>query len=84
VVVLPRLNLLLLGDDYARSMGVHVKNTRLLIIIATGILAGIVTAFCGPVSFIGLAVPHLARMIMKTSSHESLIVPVVMAGLFPW
>lgn len=81
VIVLPRLNLLLLGDDYALSMGVNVKRTRLLIIIATGILAGIVTAFCGPVSFIGLAVPHLARMIMKTSSHERLIVPVVMAGL---
>jgi len=79
--ILPRLNLMLLGEDYAKSMGVNVKQTRLLIIVATGILAGIVTAFCGPVSFIGLAVPHIARMVMKTSNHERLILPVLMSGL---
>lgn len=81
LVVLPRLNLLLLGDDYAFSMGVNVKQTRLLVIVATGILTGIVTAFCGPVSFIGLAVPHIARMVMKTSGHEQLIFPVLITGV---
>ena len=80
LVILPRLNVLLLGDDYARSMGINVKRTRFLIIVATGIIAGIITAFCGPVAFIGLAVPHLARTIMKTSDHPRLIFPVLMTG----
>ncbi len=78
--ILPRLNLLLLGEDYAQSMGVNVRGTRLLIILATGILAGIITAFCGPVSFIGLAVPHLVRTWLRTSNHPRLFVPVILAG----
>ncbi len=80
VLILHRLNLLLLGEDYAMSMGVNVRATRFLIILATGILAGVITAFCGPVSFIGLAVPHLVRTAMKTSDHPKLLIPVLLTG----
>lgn len=80
VFILPRLNLLLLGEDYAQSMGVNVRTTRLLIILATGVLAGIITAFCGPVSFIGLAVPHLVRTWLRSSNHPKLFVPVLLTG----
>ncbi len=78
--ILYRLNLLLLGEDYAMSMGVNVRATRFLIILATGILAGVITAFCGPISFIGLAVPHLVRTTMKTSDHPKLLLPVLLMG----
>jgi iron complex transport system permease protein len=78
--ILPRLNLLLLGEDYAQSMGVNTKQTRLLIILATGTLAGIITAFCGPVSFIGLAVPHIIRVWLRSSDHSRLYPLVIIAG----
>jgi iron complex transport system permease protein len=80
LLILPRLNLLLLGDEYATSMGVNIKNTRFMLIIVTGILAGITTAFCGPVAFIGLAVPHLVRTTIRTSDHGRLILPVILCG----
>lgn len=64
------LNGLLLGEDYARGLGIHVARTRLYIVLATGLLAGGVTAFCGPVAFIGVAVPHIARGIFRTSNHR--------------
>lgn len=64
------LNGLLLGEDYARGLGIHIGRTRLFIVIATGLLAGGVTAFCGPIAFIGVAVPHLARGIFRTSNHR--------------
>ena len=64
------LNGLLLGEDYARALGIHVARTRLYIVLATGLLAGGVTAFCGPVAFIGVAVPHIARGIFRTSNHR--------------
>jgi iron complex transport system permease protein len=67
------LDALLLGDNYARSMGVTVKRARLLIIGSTSILAGGITAFCGPIGFIGIAVPHLTRALFNTSSHRILI-----------
>lgn len=63
------LNALLLGERYAKSLGINFKKTRLLIIIATSILAGSITAFAGPIAFIGLAVPHITKMIFQTSSH---------------
>ncbi len=71
------LNVLLLGDNYATSLGLNLKRSRLLIIINTSLLAGTVTAFCGPIAFIGLAVPHLCRMIFNTSNHL-LLSPLVM------
>ena len=64
------LNGLLLGEDYARGLGINVPRTRLYIVLATGLLAGGVTAFCGPIAFIGVAVPHIARGIFNTSNHR--------------
>jgi iron complex transport system permease protein len=80
LLILPRLNLLLLGENYASSMGLNVKRTRLILLIVTGVLTGIVTAFCGPISFIGLAVPHIARMLTGTSDHNKLLFPLVLSG----
>jgi iron complex transport system permease protein len=67
------LNLLLMGESYARTMGLNVKASRLLIILTTGMLAGGVTAFCGPIGFIGIVVPHVCRLIFRTSDHRYLI-----------
>ncbi|KEO72967.1 FecCD family ABC transporter permease [Anditalea andensis] len=67
------LDSLLLGENYARSMGLTVNRARILIISSTSILAGGITAFCGPIGFIGIAVPHLARSLFQTSSHRTLI-----------
>lgn len=74
------LNILLLGDDYATSLGVKVKALRWYIILIAGIVSGAVTAFCGPVSFIGLAVPHFARMVFRTSDHKILFIPMILIG----
>ncbi len=74
------LNALLLGESYARSMGLNVRRARLWIIITTSLLAGAVTAFCGPIAFIGIAVPHLCRGLFGTSDHRVLIPGVVMLG----
>lgn len=71
------LNLLLLGDDYAASSGLNLKRSRVLIIINTSLLAGTVTAFCGPIAFVGLAIPHIARMLYNTTNHL-LLTPLVM------
>jgi iron complex transport system permease protein len=68
--VLKPLNGLLLGEDYARGLGINIGRTRLLIVLATGLLAGGITAFCGPIAFIGVAVPHIARGILKSSNHR--------------
>ena len=61
------LNALLLGDNYARSLGVNIHTSRLLIIILTAVLAGSITAFCGPIAFIGIAIPHITRLIFNTA-----------------
>ena len=68
--VLKPLNGLLLGEDYAHGLGINIGRTRLLIVLATGLLAGGITAFCGPIAFIGVAVPHIARGILKSSNHR--------------
>ncbi len=67
------LNALLLGESYAQSMGLNIKQTRLRVILSTSLLAGVVTAFCGPISFLGLAVPHICRGLFQTSDHRALI-----------
>ncbi|MFD2164043.1 iron chelate uptake ABC transporter family permease subunit [Paradesertivirga mongoliensis] len=67
------LDALLLGENYARSMGLTVNRARIIIICSTSILAGSITAFCGPIGFIGIAVPHLARSLFNTSNHRILI-----------
>ena len=74
------LNLLLLGEDYAWSMGVNIKRLRFGIIFAASILAGTVTAFCGPIGFIGIAVPHLCRSLFNTSDHRLLIPATILVG----
>lgn len=73
-------NAWLLGENYAQSMGIAVSQTRLLIIICTSILTGAVTAFCGPIAFLGIAVPHITRMVFKTSNHKTLIPGVLLTG----
>lgn len=74
------LDALLLGDNYAKSMGLTVKRARILIIGSTSILAGGITAFCGPIGFIGIAVPHLARALFNTSNHRILIPACCLIG----
>ena len=74
------LNALLLGENYAKSMGLRIKRTTFLIIIATSILAGSITAFAGPIAFVGLAVPHLTRQFFKTSNHLVLLPAVLLCG----
>ena len=74
------LNSLLLGEHYARSMGVNIKQSRYAIILATGLLAGGATAFAGPIAFIGLAVPHLTRQIFNTTDHRILLPAVMVYG----
>lgn len=74
------LNAWLLGDNYARSLGVNLASSRFLIIMATSLLAGSVTAFCGPIAFIGLAVPHLTRLLINTTNHRILIPGVLVMG----
>ncbi|EGD22575.1 iron ABC transporter permease [Prescottella equi] len=74
------LNAMLLGEDYALSMGVHLVRTRTIAITASALLAGAVTAFCGPIAFLGIAVPHLARLALGTSDHRILLPGVVLMG----
>jgi iron complex transport system permease protein len=74
------LNALLLGENYATSIGLNVKFARLIIFAGTSILAGSVTAFCGPIGFIGIAVPHVARIIFRTSDHKVLIPATILTG----
>ena len=70
LLALKPLNGLLLGEDYARGLGINVERTRLFIVLATGLLAGGVTAFCGPIAFVGVAVPHIARGLFRSSNHR--------------
>jgi iron complex transport system permease protein len=74
------LNALLLGENYAGSIGLNVKFARLVLFICTSILAGSVTAFCGPIGFIGIAVPHIVRVLFKTSDNKVLIPGTILMG----
>ena len=80
IAAIKPLNLLLLGENYARTMGLNVQRTRTLLFLSTVLLAGTVTAFCGPVGFIGLAVPHLARMLFASADHRILMPGSMLAG----
>ena len=75
------LNMMLLGDMYAMSLGLNVKRIRMLTITSAGILTAVVTAYCGPIMFIGLAVPHIARGIFKTSDHRILLPATMLCGM---
>lgn len=74
------LNALLLGENYAKSLGVQLQKSRHIIIIATALLAGSITAFAGPIAFVGLAVPHLARQLFNTTNHRVLVPAVLLCG----
>ncbi|WP_350292129.1 iron ABC transporter permease [uncultured Croceitalea sp.] len=80
VFSIKKLNAFLLGENYAQSLGVSLKKSRLLIIIATGLLAGSITAFAGPIAFVGLAVPHLTRQLFNTMEHKILVPAVFFYG----
>lgn len=80
VALVKPLNALLLGDRYARNLGIPIRRTRNLLLATTGLLTAASTAFCGPISFIGLAVPHLARLLLGTANHRSLLPGTMLAG----
>lgn len=80
VLLIKPLNALLLGPRYAENLGVNIRRIRNLLLAATGILTAVTTAFCGPVSFIGLAVPHLARLMLGTSNHNRLMPVTILTG----
>ena len=74
------LNALLLGERYAENLGVNTRRTRNLLLLATGLLTAITTAFCGPIAFIGLAVPHIARLLLRTDNHRQLLPATMLTG----
>ncbi|MCF0195178.1 MAG: iron ABC transporter permease [Bacteroidaceae bacterium] len=80
VLVIKPLNLLLLGEQYARTMGINLRRSRLLIFLSTTLLAGTVTAFCGPIGFVGLAVPHLARALFASADQRILMPGSILIG----
>lgn len=80
VAAIKPMNMLLLGENYARTMGLDITRTRRTIFLSTTLLAGTVTAFCGPIGFVGLAVPHLARMIFASADHRTLVPASILIG----
>lgn len=80
MLLVKTMNLLLLGDRYAANLGLDLRRARTLVIVSSGVLVAIVTAYCGPVMFIGLAVPHLARALLRTSDHRRLMPATMLAG----
>ena len=80
LVSIKSLDALLLGENYAKSMGLNYKKSRLLIILATSVMAGSITAFAGPIAFIGLAVPHIAKLVFQTSNHKVLFWSTLLFG----
>ena len=80
MLLVKTMNLLLLGDAYASNLGLNIRRARMLVITCSGVLVAIVTAYCGPIMFIGLAVPHLARALFRTSDHRILMPATMLAG----
>lgn len=78
--IIKPLNSFLLGENYAKSLGINVKKSRNIILLVTSILTGVITAFAGPIAFVGLAVPHISKMIFATSNHKILIPAVLILG----
>lgn len=78
--IIKPLNSFLLGENYAKSLGINIKKSRSIILLITSILTGVITAFSGPIAFVGLAVPHIARMFFTTSNHKILIPAVAILG----
>ena len=80
VSVIKPMNMLLLGESYARTMGLNIQRTRTLMLLSTTLLAGTVTAFCGPIGFIGLAIPHVARILFRNADHRILLPAAALSG----
>ncbi len=80
LVLTKSFNALLLGEDYASNLGINLNFVRRMVLLSTGILTAVTTAFCGPISFIGLAVPHIARMMVRTSDHKILMPATLLTG----
>lgn len=80
LLLIKPLNVMLLGAGYAANLGVNIKLVRNVLLLATGLLSAVITAYCGPVSFIGLAVPHIARMIFRTDNHRILMPATLLCG----
>jgi iron complex transport system permease protein len=80
LLLIKPLNALLLGDRYAENLGVNIVRVRNWLLVVTGLLTAIVTAFCGPVAFIGLAVPHITRMVLRTDNHRLLLPATILMG----
>ena len=81
VVAIKPMNMLLAGERYASSMGLNISRTRQLILASTTLLAGTVTAFCGPIGFVGIAVPHIARMLFRLADHRTLLPATMLVGV---
>lgn len=82
VLLVKPLNALLLGERYAANLGVNIKRIRFLLLVCAGILTAVTIAYCGPISFIGLAVPHIARLMLGTSNHKALLPMTILLGTF--
>ncbi len=80
ILMIKPLNALLLGEQYAESMGINTRRTRNLLLVVTGVLTAITTAFCGPIAFIGLATPHVARLLIGTENHRQLLPATILCG----
>lgn len=81
VAAIKPMNMLLAGERYAASMGINIKQSRNLILLSTTLLAGTVTAFCGPIGFVGIAVPHIARMLFRSADHRTLLPATILSGV---
>ena len=81
VATIKPMNMLLAGERYAASMGLNISRTRTVVLTATTLLAGTVTAFCGPIGFVGIAVPHIARMVFRSADHRILLPGTILAGV---
>lgn len=80
VLMAKSLNLLLLGDNYAANLGVNVRKARLWLLVSTGLLSAVITACCGPIGFLGLAMPHIARLLLRTDDHRLLLPATMLCG----
>lgn len=80
VLLIKPLNALLLGEQYAESMGINTRRTRDILLLVTGLLTAITTAFCGPIAFVGLATPHIARLLLGTGNHRRLLPATILCG----
>ena len=80
IFLIKPLNIMLLGTQYAESLGINIRQIRNLLLVTVGLLTAVTTAFCGPISFIGLAIPHISRLLFRTDNHRTLLPGTVLTG----